>query len=374
MGGILTDMLDAVRTTARDLRVYLFGRGIITTSAMVAGVLSSSLLGAGTAAALMPYAAVALVGGTLLSGYMRLREMRFNQDEMANLYRDEIADQLGIAPQQVNRTHVHTLAFGDAKRGIAPNPILREEVEREWNKTWLKFATSALAGMASFGLIYFGSAIDLVEKTLPSLLGDTLGKVVGLGSLGIVTGTTGLLLNNGLDLAIRSASSLGTTTLHDRIAKLDRDVRRGKPIAKEQVFALFVAADETLSQKITDRFGTPYDLMPMHQRTLVMHTVGATEQMQAIAEDLNAKRISAGSVAFILAGQQEAPSARKTTNPAAPSPAQHEAQNLRPESGTRFTDRVGAKQPQQPASQTALSHAEREEIRRQSQQLAEAVR
>ncbi len=307
MDALFKEIMDGVRSTVRDLRVYLLGRGLVTTAAIAAGVIGSATAGGLTAATLAPAIPVLLIGGTLLSGYMRLREMRFNQDRMADIYREEIADQLGIPAGEVTRAHVHTLAFGDAKRGIPSNPILREEIDREWNKTWLKFATTALAGMASFGLISFWSATEVVASTLPTLLGPTLGSIVGLGSVGIVTGFTGLFLNNGLDFGVQRATSLGATTLHDRIAKLDRDIGRGKQVGKEQVFGLFVAADKLLAHNIELRFGKPYDMLPLPMKAQVVASVGAADQMQAIAGDLNAKRISAGTVAFIITGQHAVP-------------------------------------------------------------------
>lgn len=363
MGALFKEVMDGIGSTMRDLRVYLLGRGIVTTLAITAGFMGSGIFGAAASAALAPAVTVALIGGVVLSGVMRLREMRYNQDRMADIYREDIADQLGIAPEQVTREHVHTLAFGDARRGIAPNPILREEIDREWNKTWLKFATSALAAMASFGLIQFGLAHEFVASQLPALLGPTAGAVVGAGSVGIVTGLTGLFLNNGLDFAIQRSTTLGDLTLHDRIKKIDRDITRGRTISREQVFSLFVAADRTLDSTIARRFGKSYDLLTVQQKSSVLEQLGAAEAMESIAADLNAKRIGAGSIAFIVTGQQGAPLRRSAAQPAAVAYA--------PEVSTRprFTERVAS-----PRGDEGLSHTEREDLRRASAQLDAVTR
>ncbi len=368
MGSILNEMKTGLTSTLRDLRVYLLGRGIITTTSIAAGFMSSAFLTQATVSLLSPVAAIAIVGGLALSGVMRVREMRFNQDRMADIYRHEIADQLGIAPQQVSRQHVHMLAFGDERRGIPGNPILREEIDREWNRTWLKFATSALAAMASFGLIYFGSALEIVGGALPTIFGETAGKIIGMGTLGIVTGFTGLLLNNGLDLTIQNMTTLGNRTLHDRIARLDDKVSRGHNVSKEQVFALFVAADPELDQRIKLRFGKTYDALHVKQQTQVIDAFGLTDKMQVIAGDVSARRISAGTLAFVLTGQHALSMTPDQTR-AHGEPVQQQPQHEREQERPRFADRVA-----QPRGKEGLTHSEREQLRRATTQLETAAR
>lgn len=365
MGALFKEMMDSIGSTMRDLRAYLLGRGIVTTLAITAGFMGSGIFGAAASAALAPAVSVALIGGVVLSGVMRLREMRYNQDRMADIYREDIADQLGIAPEQVTREHVHTLAFGDVRRGIAPNPILREEIDREWNKTWLKFATSALAAMASFGLIQFGLAHEFVASKLPALLGTTAGAIVGAGSVGIVTGFTGLFLNNGLDFAIQRSTTLGDVTMHDRIKKLDRDITRGRAVSAEQVFSLFVAADRMLDSSIARRFGKPYDLLSIQQKATVLEQLGAADAMQSIASDLNSKRIGAGSIAFIITGQQGTPLHGATVAPVTASLAHAPVQEQQP----RYVERVAG-----PRGNEGLSHTEREDLRRAAAQLETVTR
>ena len=373
MGALLTELVDGVRNTIRDLRTYLLGRGIITTMAIGAGFMSSTFFSAGTVAALSPAVAVIIGGGLILSGVMRVREMMYNQDRMADIYREEIADQLGIAPEQVTRQHVHTLAYGDKQRGIAPNPILREEIDREWNKTWLKFATSALAAMAGYGLIQFGLATNLANALPEAMgavgtIGNTIGSWLSVASVGIVTGAAGLVLNNGLDIAIQRSTTLGERTLHDRIAKLDRDIDRNRPVSKEQVFALFVASDRMLEHKIATRYGKSYDLLPLDAKTQVIEALGAAPQMQGIANDLNSKRISAGTVAFIITGQRGMEAAPAATvqgvEPITVAPTR-EVQPMHEQ--PRFVERVG-----NPRGDEGLSHTERETLRRAAGELEAA--
>lgn len=358
MGNLIADLFDGARDTIRGLGVYMLGRGIVTTAAIAAGFMGQAFLGA----SMVPYVSAVLIGGVALGGFMRLRDIRQSQDRMADIYRDEIAAQLGIDPRQVTRGHVHTLAYGDAKRGIAPNPILRHELDRQWKRGWMQFAGSLAVAAVSFGLISFG----LNENVTNALAGYTgIGEawLTGTG-IGVVTGLTSLVVHNGIDLGLNNLSALGNTTLHDRISRLDRDIVRGRTVSKEQVFALYAAADPNLGAAIERRFGRSYDALSLVQKGNVLGMIGAYEPMQQIADDLNNSRLSAGSLAFIITGQSRgvAASGIRTTSPTEPARAPEQAQ-------TRFADRV-----LQQAAPEGLSHVDREMLRRQSGELLGAIR
>lgn len=359
MGNLFTDIFDSARDMVRGLGVYMLGRGIVTTAAIAAGFMGQAFLGA----SLVPYVSAVLIGGVALGGVMRLRDIRQSQDRMADIYRDEIAAQLGIDPRQVTRSHVHTLAYGDEKRGIAPNPILRGELDRQWKRGWMQFAGSLAVAAVSFGLISFGLN-ENVTTALAEYTGISEKWLTGTG-IGVVTGVTSLIVHNGIDLGLYNLSALGNTTLHDRITRLDRDIVRGRHVTKEQVFALYAAADPKLGGAIEKRFGRSYDALSLAQKGNVLGMIGAYEPMQQIADDLNAGRLSAGSLAFIVTGQSNgvAASGIRTMAPAeaARAPEQQQTQ-------TRFTDRV------RPQTAEGLSHADREMLRRQSAELRGAMR
>lgn len=366
MGAFLNEIVSGITSTVRDLRMYLLGRGLVTTVAMAAGAVSSGLFGTAAAVSLSPLLGVALVGGVALNVFMRLREMRYDQDQMANIYRDEIASQLGIAPENITRAHVHTLAYGDERRGIAPNPVLREEIDREWNKTWLKIATSSLAAMAGYAMVQFGLASGVSEALTSSLGG--IGTALSVASTGIVTGLAGLFLNNGLDFAVQQSTVLGDVTLHDRIVRMNREIARGKGVTKEQVFGLFVASEKELATRVIRQFGRPYDVLPQKAKAELITSLGLDERMQAIADDLNQGSIQAGSVAFILSGQrsESVPTPRAQTQAQASEPLIPEVPQPEQEK-PRFTDRIN------PRGNEGLSHTERENLRRAAAQL-ETVR
>lgn len=298
MEPLMRDISQGVQSFVRNLGVYLTGKGIVTSGAIIAGYLA----GAGS----MPATLVVLGGGALISGYLRLRDMQFNQDEMTRIYRAEIADQLGIDPKTVTRAHLHTLAYGDEEKGIAANPVLRQEIDREWNKTWLKFGTTLVAATASFLLVMLGVPA-LAESSLLKPLGDTLGSWMSKASVALVTGVTGLVLNNGLDIGVQLATTLGKQTIHDRIARLEKDVTRGKQVTPEQVFAIFAASSPRLESSIIAQYGKRYDLLPIADQIHLIEAIGAKNSMTILTTAINTKSFSPGSLAFVVAGQRSLP-------------------------------------------------------------------
>lgn len=373
MEPLIRDIAQGAQSFVRNLGIYLTGKGIVTSAAIAAGFFA----GAGSMLPMM----LVLGGGALISGYLRLRDMQFNQDEMARIYRTDIADQLGIDPKEVTRAHVHQLAFGDEEKGIAANPILREEVDREWNKTWLKFGTTLVAATASFLLVMLGVPA-LAESSILAPLGPTLGEWMSKASVALVTGATGLVLNSGLDIAVQAATTLGKQTIHDRIARLDRDITRGTQVSPERVFAIFAASSPRLESSIIAQYGKRYDVLPVADQIHLIEAIGAKDSMSQLAEVLNAKRFSAGSLAFVVAGQRSLPvnfaSVKDTVIDVpelgrARSPILADATQPEPVRTTRFADRVGGGE-QEKATRTA-SFAEREDLRRQNAMLdAAAIR
>lgn len=378
MEPLIRDITQGAQSFVRNLGVYLTGKGIVTSAAIAAAYFAGA---AGTGVISMPAVLLSLAGGALISGYLRLRDMRFNQDEMARIYRNDIADQLGIDPKEVTRAHVHQLAFGDEEKGIAANPVLREEVNREWNKTWLKFGTTLVAATASFLLVMLGVPA-LAESSILEPLGPTLGEWMGKASVALVTGATGLVLNNGLDIAVQAATTLGKQTIHDRIARLDRDIARGTQVSPERVFAIFAASSPRLENSIIAQYGKRYDVLAVADQIHLIEAIGAKDSMNQLASALNAKRFSAGSLAFVVTGQRSLPinfaSVKDTVIDVpelgrARSPILAETTRPEPVRTTRFVERVGGGENDKAARTN--SFAEREDMRRQTAMLdAAAIR
>jgi hypothetical protein len=271
----------------RELRVYLFGKGIVSTA-----VVAASFFSGGT---LVPFA-IAL-GGVGLHMFMRLREQNQHLDTMAVKYREEIAQQFGIDPANVTRTEVKLAAFGDVERGIPGNPILAQAIDRQRGKNWLTLGTALVAAGATLLILSFGGA---------ALAGTMLAKMhplmqhLGTSAVALVSG---LFIQNGLEFFVGQRSGLGRASAHDLVLQLEHRHQRGRAVTPEQVMAVKLAAFPALAEEVRRQTGRDFLRLRAPEQQRVMAQLDPQNQMALIADELNKGTMDATQIPFILTGQ-----------------------------------------------------------------------
>jgi hypothetical protein len=250
-------------------------------------------------------------GGMAIHAYGRFTEHRYYQQEMVDLYRDDIAQHLGIAPEQVTRAHLKEAANG--------NEVIAQALQRQHKKLLVDMGTSLLAGAVTFGLLLtFGNAGQFFEFTKDTF--KALGPLVNLIGLGAVSGISGLVLHDVLGLAIGAKVGTIKAAAHDLIVDMHRDIERGRPISREQVYGVLVASNPDLQQAIATRFHKSYAWMSAAEKSNVLHEVGVATDMDILARQINTGEIRPGRLAYMLADAtlpaQRAASDSNTASPA----------------------------------------------------------
>ena len=238
-------------------------------------------------------AAILVGGGMAIHAYGRFTEHRYYQQEMVDLYRDDIAQHLGIAPEQVTRAHLKEAAKG--------NEVIAQALERQHKKLLIDIGTSLLAGVVTFGLLLsFGEAgkfFDFTQKTF----GEALGPMVNLIGLGTVSGISGLVLHDALGIAIGAKTGTLKAAAHDLILDMHNDIVHGRPISREQVYGVLVASNPDLQQAIVTRFHKSYAWMSAAEKSNVLHEVGVATDMDILARQINTGEVRPGRLAYMLA-------------------------------------------------------------------------
>lgn len=276
-------LLDEFGSIFKTMRMYLFGRGLL--SLLVIG----TTMAMGTASLAIP--ALVAVGGLALSAITRLYSQRIYEDEMADLYREDVAQHLGMDPRTVTREHL--------KIAARENEVIEQALARQRRINIVSFATSALAAAASFGLLMFGLA-GQVSDFFAQHFSTTLAPIFQYTSVGIVSGISSLVLHNGLEEAIGYGTCLSKAAAHDLIMAMDRDVKRGRSITPEQVYAVLVAENPALDEQIAARFKVPYHQMKPHEQHEVLTRFGITADMAEIAGFINRHEIPPGRLAYMM--------------------------------------------------------------------------
>jgi hypothetical protein len=273
------------------MKAYAKGRGLLSTAVMLTTWGAAALNFSFTIPAL-----VVAAGGAALSCFMRIHAQGRYEDNMIDLYREDIAKHLGIDPKTVTRANLK-----DAARD---NEVIGQALARQRRINIVSFSTSALAAIATFGMLSYGLGVHTaVGEALTGFFEKYFGEAAGFlryASVGIVSGITSLVLHNGLEEAIGYGTGLSKAAAHDLIYAMNRDVKHGKTITPEQVYAVLVTEDATLAKSIEQRFGESFTHMNPREQRVAMDALGVTADMTEIAGYITSKQVPAGRLAYMM--------------------------------------------------------------------------
>lgn len=267
----------------RTLKTYALGRGLISM-----GVMGATLLTGGTN--MLAIGLVAL-GGVVLTGLMRMNAQAIYENNMVGLYRGDIAERLGIAPEEVTRAHLHEAA--------KHNEVIDQALKRQRQKNYIAFGTALLAGVVTFGLLQFGGLHLAVKDLMVSQLGP-VAQYLSVFSMGIVAGLSSLVVHDGLEAYLGAKTGISKAAAHDRIVAMEKRMARGWSIGKEHVYEVLVAGNPQLRARIAQEFGKDYASMGPTEQGRVLEVIGVAEDMQLIAREINAGRLRPGQLAYMI--------------------------------------------------------------------------
>jgi hypothetical protein len=267
------------------LRAHMLGSGLLSLATFAAAAIGTAM-----GAPLIP-ALVVGVGGTLLHIYNRISFMHAHEQQMVDLYREDIAQHLGIAPKQVT--------IANLKEAAKDNEVIAQALDQQHKIAIIDISTSVMAGVVTFGLL---SAFNLgsVMKGMGESLASTIGPIAKLIGIGTVGSISNLLINDCIGLAI--GVKVGTTkaAAHDLIVKLDLAIQHGHPISREQVYGVLVAGNPALHEAIATRFGKSYAWMSHPEQSAVLHTIGVASEMDTLAQQINRGEVRPGRLAYMM--------------------------------------------------------------------------
>lgn len=267
-------------------RGYFLGKALL--AATVAG--ASSLFGVSV---LIP-AMVIVGGGLALRTYHRFTEISHYKQQMVDLYREDIAAQLGIAPEMVGVENLKEAAKG--------NDVIAQALARQRTKNFIELGTSLLSAAVTFGLLSsFGDTSQFKEFILKDLkLGTFLGDAASFIGLSTVGSISGLIFHDALGLAIGAKTGTIKAAAHDLILEMENNLRHGRPISREQVYGVLVAGNPQLQEAISLRFHKSYSWMNAAEQSRVLHILGIAESLDNLAQQINRGEIRPGRLAYLM--------------------------------------------------------------------------
>jgi hypothetical protein len=304
--GPLETIQSGINRWMHETQLHLMGKGITASAAIVAGFIAGT-----TSMWVVPF--MIALGGVGANMFFRLRDQWNYQDEMANKYRGEIADRLGIAPEAVTREHVKLAAYGNEEQGIDGNPILAQALERQRQKSWLVFGTAMLAGLVTFTLLTWSGVglAGVVGEAVASFAGGVvplwmvpITNVIGMMGGTIIAAASSLFVQDGLEFLIGNAKGINAPSAHDRILAIENRHARGKSITPEQILQVKLAAYPELEERVLAMTGKHFHTLNADMQTRVLARLDPKGEMKLVANELNKGNIDARELPFILTGQQ----------------------------------------------------------------------
>ncbi len=322
-------MLEDILHAAKELKVFALGKGILSLA-----VIAAATIGAATGLGVMVPALVIGGGGFALTVANQLYKKALREDEMVDLYRDDIAAQLKIAPDAVTRADLKTVA--------KDNPIIEQALDRQRKETVMTLSTAAMAGLTSILLIGAFNVGGMVHGMAQASFTGLLKPIAGLIGMGTVSAASSLILHDGVDAAIGYGTGMRKASANDLIVAMNRQIAHGNPVSREEVYAVLVASDRALDRTIVKQTGKSYGAMTHAEQGMLLQHYELAEAMDKLARDISTGAVSPGHLAFMTDEYHPAPKVTEDTICMA-SPAK-----------ASFVERLGLS-----AAHGEMSHAER---------------
>ncbi len=315
------DAVDFVPNAINFLKnqaIYTGGR--LLTYAGILGAAWFMNIGVGAASGFAPV----IIGGVLiaasagLSAFKHYRNERFYEQRMINVFRDEVGTLLGKDPAIITVKDLEVVAQGNYNKGIKPNPVIKQALEKNGQKHLLHFVTTAFAAVTVFSLISLtGIGIpEMVDQVKSTLLGSeaTLGAAssafsgflqewAAISTIGLAIGTVVSAVNQVLDYAGERVFGIQHKSAYELISEISTEVNRGRSVSKEKVFEVFVAADPSLAYAIEERFGVSYHDMTIEEQHQAMLDYGDPREIATATQEVNGRHIQPEELAFVAVGQ-----------------------------------------------------------------------
>ncbi len=255
-------------------------------------------------------AAVGGLGGLIamgavgaISAAMAQMDYRHEISKMKEIYRNELAAQLGKPAKSISDDDLYKLAQGDPERGIEGNKIIADEISKKKKERALGVGLSAAATVTSF---------MVVQSFFASVASETLAASIGLPGMGaavmfVAETLVGVAMYNLVKQPMHwlghKLFGLDKETTHDRIANIQADIQKGKGVGQEQVLEVFVSANKQLETFVDKQYGKPFENMTHEERQRVVEDINQVVPLAQLTQDIQSGKYDVGELAFAVEGK-----------------------------------------------------------------------
>jgi len=219
-------------------------------------------------------------------------DYRHKKGDIKKTYSEELAAKLHKPRDKIAENDLDTLEKGDVAKGIEPNKVIAEELQKQKRQRNWGIAFSIVATLSSIAVVMHG-----INPAVTNLgwLGVVLKAAAGVLTYNVVKRPLHWLGDRLFDLEKETA--------HDRIVALKRDREDCKPITREQVLSVFAAANPQLDRFIASEYGASFNALPLADKQQAAEDLGKLMPLTRLAEEINRGTINVTELAFTASGQ-----------------------------------------------------------------------
>ncbi len=294
--------LDDASLFGKKIAGFVSGRGASTTAVAFA-------------APFVPAAQLPMVGlavGVPIKAAVSTIEHYHREDEVLNKFRDEIAASFGIDVEDVTHDNLRSLAFGNPKIGIEPQPFFQEILEQNDKKRWIDVGANVAASALTMGFVF--SQGDKIAGALSSLASSSgIALFVGNPAAAGIAGLIGLsiaaaLVVHAIDFIVtevcKDTMGIKDKTSYEMLGEIEKQKTRGHEISSDKVMALIANINPALKTEIIKNYGAPYNALPEKQRMAVLEQYADSLSLEENTAKINSGVMKVNELAFIAIGGQ----------------------------------------------------------------------
>lgn len=278
----------------------IFTRAVAGCSHTIAKMGVESTMGSfgGAAAGLGMFSNTVIGIAAFASLIMSQSSYRHRRAGLYQMYKDEIAVKLGKEPGKVTAKDMDLLAKGNPEKGIEANKTIAEglrKLKKHRNVSVLVTTAALLGTVATLGALFAPAGVVGAAVAGTSITASIAKAFVGFA--------TYKLIESPMHWGANKMFGMNEPTTHERIAELNREHKKGKPLSQEQVLGVFISGNKEISRHVEEQYGKKYDELSVQEKRSVAESCEPYLPLKTITENLNKGRVKISELAFSVEGQ-----------------------------------------------------------------------
>lgn len=212
--------------------------------------------------------------GVGLQAYLNHKDFEHSKQQLATMYRNEMAAYFGKNPREIT--------VNDIERLAKINPSIGEHIDRERTKRNVRTGVWMVAGALGFT----AAATIIAATSLPTIL-------AGLAAFATFQISRPLVKNLGEDFY-----RLNEPTTVELIKGLEAQRTRGQSVNQAQVMSAFVSASPALDKEIKQQFGAKFSRLTTVDKHRAVLQFGEHFMIEEVTQAINENRLNARELTF----------------------------------------------------------------------------